>query len=264
MATVIGQFMRNIVTSWASMIISLAITFFFTPYLIDMLGKERYGIWSLAFSIVAYLGLVDLGVRQLRGALNIISVPPVPAVSRMEAGKDYDRIVSFYNEAARYLYYLSGYLCFAVPFLGGPFILLWVGEDFRPAIRILQVLIIVGGIYFPQAIANSVLFGLSRHKIAYSILVSEATSKIILSLRSLKTYGIFGVAMGTAIPQVTIYSFIYPAIFYRTMNTSVSIFYKGAIRSILLAAISILSPAFLMRHLAFPDSSNKLLAGELL
>ena len=469
MATVIGQFMRNMVTSWASMIISLAITFFFTPYLIDMLGKERYGIWSLAFSIVAYLGLADLGMKQsvvryiskyyalkdwkqlnqvystsmkiyfyialiilavtgaivfgvlpsfkispeylritqiafivlgidqavtyamlpmvslgafhrfditttfhlgariaqtiaiiallemgyglismavavaimstldklgvnlirrikypevkfsfgdidkekmsmllkyglysflivgtwivifqsdsiiigrfvsmeavavyavaaaimtqLRGALNIISVPMVPAVSHMEAGQDYGRIMSFYNKAAGYLYYLSGYLCFAVLFLGGPFILLWVGEDFRPAIRILQVLIIAGAIYFPQSIANSVLFGISRHKIAFYVLISEATSKIILSLILLKPYGIFGVALGTAIPQVVIYSFVYPTVFYRTMNANVSVFYKGALRSVLLSAICVLPAAILMHHLASPDSWHNLLVG---
>jgi O-antigen/teichoic acid export membrane protein len=467
MATVIGQFMRNMVTSWASMIITLAITFFFTPYLIDMLGKERYGIWSLAFSIVAYLGLADLGMKQsvvryiskyyalndwkqlnqvystsmkiyfyialiilaasaaivfgllpyfkispeylritqiaflilgidqavtyamlpmvslgafhrfdittvfhvagriaqtigiivilemgygliamaivvaiastldklgvnlirrikypevrfsitdidkekmsmllkyglysflivgtwiiifqsdsiiigrfvsmeavaiyavaaaiitqLRGALNIISVPLVPAVSHMEAGQDFGRIMSFYNKAARYLYYVSGYACFAVLLFGGPFIILWVGEDFRPAIKILQVLIIAGAICFPQSIANSVLFGISRHKIAFYILLAEAMTKIILSLILLKYYGIFGVALGTAIPQVIIYSFIYPSVFYRVMNSNPADFYRVAIRSVILSAVFVLPGAFLMLEIAFPDSWHKLI-----
>lgn len=467
MATVIGQFMRNMVTSWASMIITLAITFFFTPYLIDMLGKERYGIWSLAFSIVAYLGLADLGMKQsvvryiskyyavndwkqlnqvystsmkiyfyialiilaaaaaivfgllpyfkispeylritqiaflilgidqavtyamlpmvslgafhrfdittlfqlgsriaqtiviivvlemgygliamaivvaitstldklgvnlirrikypevrfsfedidkekmamllnyglysflivgtwivifqsdsiiigrfvsmeavavysvaaaiitqLRGALNIISVPLVPAVSHMEAGQDYDRIMSFYNKATRYLYYVAGFACFGVLLFGGPFIMLWVGEDFRPAIGILQVLIIAGAICFPQSIANSVLFGISRHKIAFYILLSEAISKIVLSLVLLKYYGILGVAMGTAIPQLIIYTFIYPTVFYRAMNSSVGEFYRIASKSALLSAVFVLPAAFLMRAIASPDSWHKLI-----
>jgi len=215
----------------------------------------------VSMEAVAVYAVAAAIMTQLRGTLNIISVPLVPAVSHMEAGEDYTQIMSFYNKAARYLYYLSGYLCFAVLFLGGPFIILWVGEDFRPAIKILQVLIIAGGIYFPQSIANSVLFGISRHKIAFYILISEATSKIILSLILLKYYGILGVAMGTAIPQIIIYSFIYPTVFYKAMNADVSVFYRGAIKSILLSAVFVLPAAFLMRAVAVPDTWHKLLAG---
>jgi O-antigen/teichoic acid export membrane protein len=38
--------------------------FVVTPYLIFKLGSERYGIWSLVFSVVGYYALVDLGFRS--------------------------------------------------------------------------------------------------------------------------------------------------------------------------------------------------------
>jgi O-antigen/teichoic acid export membrane protein len=123
----------------------------------------------------------------------------------------------------------------------------------------LQVLIIAGGIYFPQSIANSVLFGISRHKIAFYILISEATSKIVLSLILLKYYGILGVALGTAIPQLIIYLFIYPSVFYRTMNSDVGVFYRAAFKSAVLSAVFVLPPAFLLQEFVPPDSWHKLL-----
>jgi O-antigen/teichoic acid export membrane protein len=46
------------------MVIALVVTFFFTPYLISELGKSQYGIWSLVFSLVAYMKLADIGMNQ--------------------------------------------------------------------------------------------------------------------------------------------------------------------------------------------------------
>ncbi len=462
MATVIGQFFKNIFTSWMGMVIGIVITFFFTPYLISMIGKDQYGIWTLAFSIIAYMGLADLGMKQaivryiskyyavkdwrqlnqvfssavrvyaiiglaiaagtllivfvfigyfqipeeylkiakiaflvlginqaigyallpftalgayhrfdittmfnvgariaqtigivlllelgyglvamafmvaamtllaklsinyirirkypenrfsfaaidrektrmllgygwfsflivatwivifqtdnivigafismeavtvysiagaivtqLRSAINIISVPLVPAISHFEAEKDFGRIMNIYNKSSRYLYYVSAYLALAIVFFGGPFILLWVGEDFIPAISILHVLIVTAMVFFPQMIANSVLLGISRHKIAFYILAAEAVANIGLSLLLVGRYGIMGVALGTAIPQMIIYLFIYPVVFYRVMASDVGVFYRTAARSIVFAVVFVLPPAWLMRELLAPDT----------
>lgn len=462
MATVIGQFFKNVLTSWMGMVIGIVITFFFTPYLISMIGKDQYGIWTLAFSIIAYMGLADLGMKQaivryiskyyavedwpqlnqvfssavrvyaliglaiaaatvlivfvfidyfqipeeylkiarisflvlginqaigyallpftalgayhrfdittmfnvgakiaqtvgivlllelgyglvamafmvaamtllaklfinyirirkypenrfsfaaidkektkmllgygwfsflivatwivifqtdnivigafismeavtvysiagaivtqLRSAINIISVPLVPAVSHFEAGKDFDRIMTIYNKSSRYLYYVSACLALAIIFFGGPFILLWVGPDFIPAISILHVLIIAATVFFPQMIANSVLLGISKHKIAFYILAAEAIANIGLSLALVGRYGIMGVALGTAIPQMIIYLFIYPVVFYRTMASTVGVFYRTAAQSIILAVVFVLPPAWLMREILAPES----------
>jgi len=462
MATVIGQFFKNVLTSWMGMVIGIVITFFFTPYLISMLGKDQYGIWTLAFSIIAYMGLADLGMKQaivryiskyyavkdwqqlnqvfssavriyaiiglaiaaatvvivfvfleyfkippaylyiaqiaflvlginhaigyallpftalgayhrfdittmfnvgariaqtfgivlllelgyglvamafmvaamtllakvcinyirirkypenrfsfaavnrekthmllgygwfsflivatwivifqtdhivigafismeavtvysiagaivtqLRSAINIISVPLVPAISHFEAEKDFGRIMSIYNKSSRYLYYVSAYLALALLFFGGPFILLWVGGDFTPAISVLHLLIVAAVVFFPQMIANSVLLGISKHKIAFYILAAEAVANIGLSLLLVGRYGIMGVALGTAIPQLIIYLFVYPPVFYRVMASDVKVFYRTAARSILYAILFVLPPAWVMREVLAPDT----------
>jgi O-antigen/teichoic acid export membrane protein len=45
------------------MLISTAITILLTPYLLKHLGSERYGIYSLAFSVLHYLVLLEFGMR---------------------------------------------------------------------------------------------------------------------------------------------------------------------------------------------------------
>ncbi|UCD18522.1 MAG: polysaccharide biosynthesis protein [Candidatus Zixiibacteriota bacterium] len=467
MATVIGQFFKNILTSWTGMVIGVAITFFFTPYLISMLGKDQYGIWTLAFSIIAYMGLADMGMKQaivryiskfyavkdwvqlnqvfsssvriyaviavilaiatliivfglldlfkipaeymritriaflvlgfnhaigyallpftalgayhrfdittcfnvgariaqtlaivvmlelgyglvamavmvaamtllsklsinyirmkkypenrfsfaainrektrmllgygwfsflivatwivifqtdnivigaflsmkavavysiaaaivtqLRSSINIISVPLVPAISHFEAEKDFARIMTIYRKSTRYLYFISTYLCISILFYGGPFIQLWVGPDFIPAILILHILIIAGAVYFPQMTANSVLLGISKHKVAFYILAAEAIANIGLSLMLVRPYGTVGVALGTAIPQLAIYLFVYPYVFYRVMASDVKVFYLTAARSIVYAILLVLPPAFVMAELVTPDSWGRLI-----
>jgi O-antigen/teichoic acid export membrane protein len=50
--------------SWIGVAVQLLPGFVVTPYLIYKLGSERYGIWSLVFSVVGYYALVDLGFRS--------------------------------------------------------------------------------------------------------------------------------------------------------------------------------------------------------
>jgi O-antigen/teichoic acid export membrane protein len=469
MSSVIGQFFKNVLTTYASVVISLLITFFFTPYLISMLGKVEYGVWTLMFSIVAYMELADLGMRQslvrniskylatedwpqlnqvfsssvliyffvgaiiqvatlivtfffldsfqipvdlmnvakacllvlgtnqavsfmvipfasmgpyhrfdinvyftlptrivqtvgviflleyglgllemaflvmamsflsrfglhlarrrmfpkvrfsfkyitkdktrelinyamysflivamlmiiyqtdniiigrfismeavsvfsigaaliaqLRSIVYNISVPLVPTISHFEAEKRFDRIVSVYDRSTNYLYYLAGLLTVCTFAFGGPFVLLWVGDDFTESITILYLLIVPAAINFPQLIANSVLFGISRHKIIFYVLAAEAVAKIILSLILVKYWGIVGVAIGTAVPQLIIYSVVYPIAFYRELKTPVSQFYKTASRSLLYSAIICIPPAWLMYHFLRPDTWLNFLIG---
>ncbi len=470
MANVIGQFFKNVLTTWAGMVVSLSVAFFFTPYLITMLGKEQYGIWNLAFSLIAYLGLADLGLKQsivrfiskylatkdwkqlnevysssikiytyvsllivvvvmavafyfirffkidpamfetarmviiilgineaiayaclpiyslgayhrfditayfkisrliiqtlaifvllelgmgllemaitimilnlffifglnairrklfpqnrfsfeaitkektkmlldygiysflivgawilifqsdniiigtfismeavaiysvaamiitqIRGAIQIIAVPLVPAISHFEAEDDLGKITSIYHKSTKYMYYLSAYIAISILIYGGPFILLWVKKEFAMTIDILHILVVAAAIYLPQTIANSILFGISRHKIAFYVLLAEAVTKITLSVVLLHFYGIIGVAYGTAIPQLLIYLFVYPVVFHKVIGAPVMKFYKTASVSILTALILLVPVGYLMSRLMVPDNWISFIVGN--
>jgi O-antigen/teichoic acid export membrane protein len=50
--------------NWIAMAAGMVVPFFLTPIVIRSLGTVAYGVWILAVSTVAYLGLLDMGMRS--------------------------------------------------------------------------------------------------------------------------------------------------------------------------------------------------------
>lgn len=58
------RLLTNIVSSWFSIVVTAALAFFISPFMVHSLGESRYGIWVLALSLGAYTGFFDLGMKQ--------------------------------------------------------------------------------------------------------------------------------------------------------------------------------------------------------
>ncbi len=54
----------NVVMNWVAMAVNMVVPFFLTPFVVRHLGAVGYGVWILAVSTVAYLSLLDLGLRS--------------------------------------------------------------------------------------------------------------------------------------------------------------------------------------------------------
>ncbi|MEW5925319.1 MAG: oligosaccharide flippase family protein, partial [Candidatus Zixiibacteriota bacterium] len=93
MKSVISQYFRNMFTSTTNMIVGIVISLFFTPYLISMLGKEQYGLWTLVFSLLAYIRLADAGMQQSL----------VRFISKSYATKEWEKLNQVISSSA-YLY----------------------------------------------------------------------------------------------------------------------------------------------------------------
>jgi O-antigen/teichoic acid export membrane protein len=122
-----------------------------------------------------------------------------------------------------------------------------MGEDFQSTVNVLHILIIPAAIYLPQVAANSVLLGISKHKALLYILIVEAVLKIVLSVILVQTsLGIYGVALGTAIPQFIIYLFIYPIVFSRIVEISLKSFYTSNLKSVITASVLTVPVGFIL------------------
>ncbi len=55
---------RNIASNWGLMVLSAVVAFFLNPFLVHRLGTDRYGIWSLVWSAIAYTAFLDAGLKQ--------------------------------------------------------------------------------------------------------------------------------------------------------------------------------------------------------
>jgi O-antigen/teichoic acid export membrane protein len=72
----------NAAANWLGFAAQMAVAFVLSPLFVHGLGAARYGIWSLVESILAYLGMFDLGV----------AASVVRYVARFEAVHDHDRL----------------------------------------------------------------------------------------------------------------------------------------------------------------------------
>src|SRR5580704_6866329 len=58
------RFFINVLWNWFTVGVNLFISFYLTRYLIRRLTDEQYGVWVLAFSLIEYITLFDLGFRS--------------------------------------------------------------------------------------------------------------------------------------------------------------------------------------------------------
>ena len=58
-----GQIGRNVILNWASLGVALLVSFFLAPFVVHQLGNVGYGVWALVNSMIAYMTLLDLGLR---------------------------------------------------------------------------------------------------------------------------------------------------------------------------------------------------------
>lgn len=57
----VNQIKAGVVLSYCIVALNSIVGILYTPYMLRMLGQSEYGIYSLATSIIAYLGIMDLG-----------------------------------------------------------------------------------------------------------------------------------------------------------------------------------------------------------
>ncbi len=55
--------LRNTLSNWTGITINTIITILLTPYILNRLGAERYGIFSIVFGIMHYMVLLEFGIR---------------------------------------------------------------------------------------------------------------------------------------------------------------------------------------------------------
>lgn len=66
-----SSFVSNVLWNWLGMLSSLATAFLLTRYMLAKLGDDRYGMWSLTYSLMDYCWLLELGFRS--AALNFVA-----------------------------------------------------------------------------------------------------------------------------------------------------------------------------------------------
>lgn len=214
-------------------------------FLLGLLSSSAAaGIYNPAAQLMLYL----------RNIVNSIGAPLVPAVSHVEAGGDIDKVRSVYVRGIKYVSYISWVFTVGIIVYADAFVGLWLPPEFSEAATVMVILSVGSAFLLPQIIGISILFGIERHRYLLSTLVIESLAKIILSIVLIPRYDLIGMALANSIPQVILYTTLYPITMARALRMETKdILVPGLVRGAVGACLS-LPAALLLRRLVPPVS----------
>lgn len=157
-------------------------------------------------------------MHHLRNVINAVGTPLIPAVSHLEAAGDMAGIRRIYLKALRYVSYFSFAFTVGVVVFAPAFVRLWLPAEFAPTSLVMVILALSSAVFLPQIIGNSILFGVDKHRYILQVLVGEVLIKIVLSIILVPRYGITGMALAAAVPQLLLYTTAYPYLLSKAVS----------------------------------------------
>jgi O-antigen/teichoic acid export membrane protein len=144
---------------------------------------------------------------------------------------------------------LAGLLIF-----GRDVLAVWVGPKYAAAYPVLVALTVPTFISLPQSVAGSVLYGVSRHRGVVALAVTNALLNLALSLWWVRSLGILGVALGTAVPLLLIQGVATAVYTARTLQLPAGRFVRDTVLVPALATLGFAIPATLIAGLWPPHT----------
>ncbi len=168
------KILKNVVSNWANLAVSLAISFFLAPFILHKIGNVYFGVWALVTQITGYLWLLDFGVRE--------SV--VKYVAEYH-GKKNDRMLNNVINASLKIYVVICFACIAATLiLSGLFPFIFsVSQETIPVAR---VVVIIVGLDISQAFVFNVflgvLMGLQRFDLFSKVSIMLSIARAIITI----------------------------------------------------------------------------------
>ena len=185
----------NSFSNCGTLITSVSVGLFLTPYIISHVGKSGYGIWILIGSLIGYYGILDLGIKS--------------AVSRYVAkyaGQKNDEALNEMINTAFGFFLCVGLFSIAASFLvAGPLSVFFKmpAQDMESFKRLVVLFGIATGLNFPANLFSVVIRAHERFVVANNISVFIILLRALLIFFFLK-YGFGLVGIGYAYVIVSI------------------------------------------------------------
>jgi O-antigen/teichoic acid export membrane protein len=195
--------------------------------------SDRFRFYTDSIILGHYLGATAITifyfgnriVEIFRDVLGRISGPFLPVFSRYNEAKNQGVSQESFIRSSRitaiFAYLIGGSLIVS----GYPFLTVWIGDrlvTITPCYLVLVIITVPTTVALAQAISISFLYGTNRHKyLAYWTLL-EGLANLILSILLVGKMGIFGVALGTAIPMIVVKGIFQPFYVCREIRISIN------------------------------------------
>jgi O-antigen/teichoic acid export membrane protein len=200
--------------------------------------------------------IVEAFVQLVLGVVGMM----LPIFSQFEGRGDYGSIRSALLQATKLGTILSTFVGLSVVFYGRAFVERWMGPGFGPAYGVAAILAAGFMLDLPQSPGVQLLYGLSKHR-PYALLnVVEGAANVLLSIALVRRFGLYGVALGTAIEFAVFKLLIQPAYVCRPIGLPVRVYMVDTILVTFLKSAAPLGLFFLAARRFIGPSYGRVLA----
>jgi O-antigen/teichoic acid export membrane protein len=151
-------------------------------------------------------------------------------------------------------------LCTALIVFGKSIIEVWVGARYLSSYSILVVLIIPRTLLLAQSGSVRILLGLGRQRLFALVVLFDGVTNLILSVMFLRHWGVFGVALGTAVPLACTSLLFLPLHLCRLLELRLISFLREAYLPAMAATLPMASTALLLERWFHPSNYVGLLS----
>jgi O-antigen/teichoic acid export membrane protein len=169
-----------------------------------------------------------------------------PVFSQYEGRGDFNLIRKRFLDVTKISVMLSVFVGASIIYYGEVFIVRWMGSGFESSYFVILILCIPLIIALMQNPSIGLLYGISHHKYYAVSNICEGILNLTLSIILVNYYGIYGVALGTAISMMIFKLFIQPVYVCHVINLSVFEYY---VKTLLLTVLKTLVPILLYFYL---------------
>lgn len=183
-------------------------------------GPAAVTVFSIPGTLIDYLRRIIIAMTETF----------VPLTSQLKAASGLQQIRDLALRGTRAATLVGAPMCVGLLTVGERFVGLWMGPSYAADGRSVLLLLAVTQLLSVSHMAcREVLNGLGRHRLNAKIFGVEAVANLLLSLWLVRTLGIFGVALGTAIPHIIMVIGVYPWLIRAELGISLREYFVGAI-----------------------------------
>jgi O-antigen/teichoic acid export membrane protein len=205
--------------------ISVRISFFTDNIVIGFfLGTTAVAIYSIAARLAQYAFV----------AAHALNVVLMPIAARFDSQADTARQRQLLLMGTRASFATAVFMATIFLAYGGQIIHVWVGKGFEQGATVLAILTVPMITSSSQMTTLVVLQGMAKHKTLSLIYLTEALANLILSLILVKPFGMFGVALGTALTSTFSSLIAQPIYVCRVLSLGLADYYRKAFLPVLL------------------------------
>jgi O-antigen/teichoic acid export membrane protein len=200
--------------------------------------------YSIPWTLAEYAKKISMAISQTYA----------PAISDKEASGDLDMVKSLYVSGTKYMIIISNLLSVGVIVLGGAFIAVWMGPQYKELSEAVLVILFINQFFQgPQQISYSVLQGLSKQKYYSYMSIVVSVFNLILSISLIQEFGIIGVAVGAVIPQVLFNGLYVPWLTLKTLDMSKWFYFKRTYLISIVPTMVLFGTLFVLRDMYYPE-----------